>query len=419
MLALLAKRPRSSISGGATVPKFSPNLMRSILLITHRWAGLTIALAMIVTGLTGAVLPFQRELREWIAPDVWIVEQPEGGARILSGIELADRVERQTGGVVSYIQLSPDPDRAQSIFLSPRPGGPALGFDQVFVDPYTADIRAKVRFADLRDGAVNVMPFLISFHYSLAAGLWGQRVMGAAALIWLVTSIVGLALTLPPRGIGFGKRWLPAWGVRRDKGGHALNYDLHRATGLWLFPVMIVFAWSAVAFNLPEVHEPVQRMFGGQGLYAPVDNPAPARGAPMSREDAARTGARLMAEEAQKRGFAVHSAGALSFNPYSQVIGFYARTSLDGPTHQGATAVWFDQVSGQQLAFRPPFGSTSADAVDKAFRMLHTAALFGGPYRIFVSVFGLLTAGMATAGVLLWLRRTGVRKSVREKGGER
>src|SRR5690606_6568505 len=103
-----------------------------------------------------------------------------------------------------------------------RPGGPGLDFDQVFADPYTADIRAKVRFADLRDGPVNVMPFLISFHYSLAAGRWGQWIMGAAALIWLGTSIAGLILTLPRRGALFRKRWLPAWGVRRGQGGHAL-----------------------------------------------------------------------------------------------------------------------------------------------------------------------------------------------------
>lgn len=385
--------------------------MRPILLITHRWAGLTIALAMVVTGLTGAILPFQRELRVLLAPEIWKVESPGPSATTMSGIELARHVENETGGTVSYIQLVPDPGHAQSIFVAPRPGGPPLDFEQVFVDPYTAEIRARVRFADLRDGAVNVMPFLISFHYSLAAGRWGQFVLGIAAFVWLLTSICGLVLTLPRKeGSGFGGRWLSAWRVRRKQGAHALNYDLHRATGLWLLPAMIVFAWSAMAFNLPQVHEPVQRMFGAQGLYAPVANPMPSPGTPMAREEAAETGARLMAQEARQRGFTVHEPAALSFNPYSQVIAYYARTSLDGPTEQASTAVWFDHVSGRQVAFRPPFGSTTADAMDKTFRMLHTAALFGGPYRIFVSLFGLLTAGMAIAGLLLWLRRTGFRK---------
>lgn len=397
--------------------------MRSILLIIHRWAGLTIALAMIVTGLTGAILPFQRELRVLLAPDIWKVEPPSGTTTTLSGIELAREVEKQTGGTVSYIQLVPDTAHAQSIFVAPRPGGPPLDFEQVFVDPYTAEIRARVRFADLRDGAVNVMPFLISFHYSLAAGRWGQLVLGIAAFVWLLTSIAGLVLSLPRKGAGgtsgFWQRWGPAWRIRHKQNNHTLNYDLHRASGLWFFPMAIVFAWSAMAFNLSQVHEPVQRFFGGQGLYTPVANPMPTPGTPMPREEAAATGARLMEREAQRRGFQIREAGALSFNPYSQVIGYYARTSLDGPARQGSTAVWFDQVSGRQLAFRPPYGTTKADAVDKTFRMLHTAALFGGPYRIFVSLFGLVTAGMAIAGVLLWLRRTGFWKSARKGSGGR
>lgn len=391
-------------------------LLRAILLIAHRWAGLTIALALAISGLTGAVLPFQREIRALLAPDVWNVEPPIDGAPMLSGVELAQRVERHSGGTVSYIQLSPDPHQAMSIFLSPRPGGPALDYEQVFVDPYTGDIRAKVRFADLRDGTVNIMPFVITLHYSLAAGPWGQFIMGIAALLWAVIAVIGLFMTLPRRPVRargdavvkrhYWRRWLPAWRIRRRQGSLVFTHDLHRASGVWLWPVMLVFAWSAVAFNLSAVHAPVQRLFGAQGLYTPVENPAPDAGAAMPVKQAVRTGALLMQQEAARLGFSVIAPEAVSLNPYAGTIGYYARTSLDGPTEFGSTAVWFDQASGRRLAFRPPFGTTRADAVDKTLRMLHTGALFGWPYRLFVSLFGLLTAIMATAGVVLWVRRS-------------
>lgn len=383
--------------------------MRAFLLIIHRWAGLTIALALVVAGVTGAFLPYQRELSGWLAADTWQIEKPSPSAALLSGTELAKRVQTETGGVVSYIPLSPSADRAHVVFVSPSMTGPALNYDQVFVDPYSGDIRAQVRYGDLRDGAVNFMPFLISVHYSLAAGERGRFIMGVAALIWLGMSLVGVALSLPKMSGGIGslvRRWKPAWKIRRNAGPAVMTHDFHRATGLWIWPFMLVFAWSAVAFNLDPLHASVQRFFGAEGLYLPVENPAPATGTPMSWEEAIAHGERLMQAEAARNGFAVRAPEALSHAPYANAYGYYARTSLDEPSEHGATVVWFDQVSGAQLSFGKPFGSTSADALDKTVRILHTADGLGWPYRIFVSLYGLLTATMATAGVVLWFRRS-------------
>jgi uncharacterized iron-regulated membrane protein len=383
--------------------------MRRGLIIVHRWAGLTIVFALVVTGLTGAILPYHRELSQWIAADVWHAAPPQAGAPMLSGVELARRVEAQTGGVVSYISLNLSPDRTQSVFVSQREGGEALPYQQVFADPYTGALRAKVRYGDLRDGAINVMPFLISFHYSLAAGAWGRWIMGVAALIWCAMCVTGFVLSWPAGLAGrLGdrlRRWWPAWRVRRGQGTHAFAHDLHRASGLWLWPIMLVFAWSAVAFNLDPVHDRVQGLFGAKGLYRPVVNEQPDAGAAMAPEQALAVGERLMAREAAQRGFSVQGGEAISFNPYAQAIGYYARTSLDA-AGQGATVVWFDQASGRLLAFRSPYGATRADAVDKTVRMLHTASYFGWPFRVFVSAFGLMTAVMAIAGFTLWARRS-------------
>lgn len=383
--------------------------MRPLLLIAHRWAGLTIALALVVTGLTGAILPFQREVSHWIAADVWAVAPPHPGAQPLSGIDLMHRVEAQTGGIVRYMPLVLNPDHAQAVFVSNRPDAEPLGYGEVFADPYTGEIKKRVRYGDLRDGAVNLMPFLVSFHYSLAAGPWGRFILGVAALIWVFECLIGIWLSLPRLGgswFGMLRRWRPAWTIRTAQGALPFTYDLHRATGLWLWPVMLAFAWSAVAFNLDAVHAPVQRFLGAQGLYGPVANSAPAEGEPMTPEQAVDHGAALMAREATRRGFDIYAPQALSLNKAASAMGYYARTSLDGTADQGSTVVWFDQVSGRFLEFRNPYGATRADALDKTVRMLHTADLFGWPYKIFVSAFGVLTAAMAIAGCIMWIRRT-------------
>ncbi|HTN13275.1 MAG TPA: PepSY-associated TM helix domain-containing protein, partial [Sphingomonadaceae bacterium] len=258
-------------------------------------------------------------------------------------------------------------------------------------------------------GAVNVMPFLVRFHYTLAAGPWGRFVLGLAALIWVPVCLAGLVLSLPRGRKGTLperlRTWGPAWKIRRKQGSRIFAYDLHRASGLWVWPMMLVFAWSAVAFNLDSVHQPVQRFFGAQGLYTPPQNPSPAQGEKLNPQAAVEIGSRLMAREAARQGFTIRGPEAISFNSFAHAIGYYARTSLDGPTDRGSTVVWFDEVSGRQLGFRSPFGSTGADALDKAVRLLHTGDVFGWPYRIFVSLFGLLTAASSIAGVVMWIRR--------------
>lgn len=373
---------------------------------------MTIAWVLLIAGLTGAALPFTADLNHLIAPKLWTAAPPAPHAPLLSGVDLMRRVEQQTGAFVSYMPLQLDPNYAQAVFVSARPGGPSLDYDEVIADPYTGAIRQKVLYGRLSDGPVNLLPFILSLHYSLAAGPTGSLLFGAAALIWVFVSLIGFYLTLPTRPAGgvarasWLKRWAPAWTVRPRAGAFPLAFDLHRVAGLWIWPVMLVFAWSGVGFNLPQVHDPVQRALGARGLFAAPRNVDPAEGQPMTPEAAVARGGVLMGEQARQRGFTVDQGYALTFDPGAQAIGYYARTSLDRPVEQqGSTLVWFDAVDGRLLEFKPPFGKTAADGFDKWVQVLHRAEVFGLPYRLFVSLFGLITAMSAATGVILWTRR--------------
>ena len=389
--------------------------MRRALVVVHRWAGLTIALVLVVAGITGAVLPYDEVLNHMLARQTWRATPPAPGARPLSGIELMRRVESQTGAVVRYMPLQLDPDFAAGVFVRPMRGRPSIDFDEVIADPYTGAVRRKVLYGRLSDGSVNVIPFLLQLHYSLAAGPLGSSIFGLAALIWVLVCIVGFYLTLPARR--YWKAWLrlwrPAWSVRTHAGLRTLLYDTHRAGGLWIWPILLVFAWSAVAFNLPQVHDPVNRLFGGLGLYEPPANPHPGEGIPMSLESAVARGETLMLQQSRKLAFTIERGYALTLDPRAHAIGYYARTSLDRPVeHQGSTLVWFDAIDGHFLGFQPPFGSTPADRADKWIRELHVAGVFGPLYRIFVSLIGLMTAAVSLTGVILWARRQTLTRGV-------
>src|SRR5690606_13559522 len=48
------------------------------------------------------------------------------------------------------------------------------------------------------------------------------------------------------------QRWKPAWRIRWRQGGYKLTFDLHRAGGLWLWLILLVFAGSSVYMNLGD-----------------------------------------------------------------------------------------------------------------------------------------------------------------------
>lgn len=46
--------------------------------------------------------------------------------------------------------------------------------------------------------------------------------------------------------------------MKTNAGSFRFNYDLHGASGLWVWAMLFVFAWSGVAFNLEsQVYNPV------------------------------------------------------------------------------------------------------------------------------------------------------------------
>ena len=78
--------------------------MRTFLTTVHRWAGLSVALFLIVAGLTGAVTSWDHELDEWLNQDLYLTDS-RGAFKdpmvLAAAVEAADPRAK-----VSYISLN-------------------------------------------------------------------------------------------------------------------------------------------------------------------------------------------------------------------------------------------------------------------------------------------------------------------------
>ena len=381
-----------------------------IFVVLHRYTGLGMALFLFIVGLTGSLLAFNTELERVFAPRLFA--KPQLGVPRLDFATLAACAQAIVPeGRVTGVSFT-EPDQAHVTFIprtNPVTGHPyTLGFDEFFLDPWTGKELGRRMSGDLSQGRVNVMPFLYDLHWRLAAGNLGQWILGIVALIWCLDCFVGFYLTLPRGDGGFWRRWKFAWWVKWNASAFRINFDLHRAAGLWLWAVLFIFAWSSVMMNLRPVYERVMSVvFSYESpretfmiSARPNDSPR------LDWRAAQAVGERLLAEQSQIHGFTVAEPFGLSYDPGTGAYFYDARSSRDVLQRKGGdTSVMFDGDTGQLRYLGQPTGVRTGNTIESWLYALHMARVFGRPYQIFVCFLGFCVSLLAITGVYIWWRK--------------
>lgn len=391
---------------------------RDVAVLVHRYVGLALAGFLLLAGLTGSLLAWFDELEALVSPQLFVAIAPVG-ARPLDPLLLRERVLARFPGLeLPYAPLHIDAGRTVAYSIKRRPlaadGMP--GDDQAFINPYTGVIQGTRKYGDLSQGVKNLMPFIYRLHTSLALGVVGTYTFGIVSLCWTLDCFIGAWLTFPPRarkdgGTPWRQRWWPSWKVRWNAGAYKLNVDLHRAGGLWPWALLLVLAWSGVAFNLKQVYEPVMGMVFArqQGSDA---QPAAAR--PQARPgldwpNAREVGRRLMARQAAQLGFVIEGEDSLVYSAARVVFIYDVKSSIDLARVNGVTRVIFDANTGAYRGRWMPTGVAAGDTIRSWITLLHRAAaggaLGGWPLQLAVCALGVLVAMLSVTGLVIWLRK--------------
>lgn len=412
-------------------------LSRQLWVIAHRWAGLTIALFLVVAGVTGALLAFMDELEPLTAPAVFQAAPPVPGAVLRDPFDLRDSVlPRYPGAVITRVPMEADAHRNLRLGvqrLDPVTGslGPyADDWNELFVDPYTGKETGRRQWGDIGQGTVNLIPFLYRLHYELALGEWGRLAFGIAALIWTVDCFVGFYLSLPmrvrresrPRVQGWFARWRPSWLVRWRSSSYKITFDLHRAGGLWIWPLLLVFAWSGVGFSLPQAYDPVMRLIGYQPLQEGIVPPKSGSGGPGDDlRAAALRGQTLARETARSAGVAIDASGPAEIRYYPQFGAYLYRFTSEASVARtyGDSMVIFSARTGEPLKTVLPRRDTAGNALNAWLEALHLVAVWGLPYKILVSLIGLMVTMLSVTGVLIWMKKRSSKLVRNARGRER
>lgn len=396
---------------------------RQLWVKVHRWVGLAMAGFLVIVGLTGSLLAFYPELQRVLNPK-WYPDRES--ATWLPASILAEQVEaRHPEVMVGRLELQAF-DETTSAWVAPRMNPStqqpyALDYYRFILDPATGDELGRGFSNPLTHGWGSLMDFIYSLHYALALDMTGMWILGICALVWTLDCFVGFYLTLPARlgtqtpGPAVPKRrwwtsWKPAWLVKWKSSAYRLNFDLHRAGGLWTWMLLLIFAWSSVYMNLWDTVYTwtTQALFEYHTTWTdlsvrgePLDRPA------LSWREAQARGEALMAEQAAQHGFTVRQPVALVFDPEhgTYMWQVYTDREIDDRSRRYTTQVHFDADSGVLKLVLLPRGQHTGNTISNWLYALHMANVFGLPYRILVCVMGLVVTMLSITGVYIWWKK--------------
>ena len=424
-------------------------MTRSLWVVVHRWLGLFMAAFLLIAGITGTALCFYPEIQLALNPK-WQKVDPQHN--YLDAKQIVAEVEKKYPNLsVSTVDFR-GMDEVASVRVTPkmqhgngqRQGqgqGQAQGqghnhakanlpFDRIILDPKTGAIVDTVKTNDIAKGGISRLgEFLLYLHFQLSLGKIGTLFMGIVAIVWLLDSFVNFYLTLPklkPAQTGeddvnhknFWQRWAPSWKIRTKSGGYKLNFDLHRAFGLWLWAVLVIFAWSSFQFNFHmDLYPKLMKTISD---YETTSDTLPKLKKPLMNPkidwgQAQELGNSYAKSELEKIGVEPIAPVRIFYNPRNGAYYYQTTTTKDledRPRHHG-TMVYIDGNSGKMLRFSRPTGEHWGNTLSSWTASLHSGVVFGWAYRIFVSLLGLVVAGLSLTGFIIWIKKRGARQTAK------
>lgn len=350
--------------------------LRKALFQVHLWAGLVLSVYAVAVSLSGSILVFQDEIRRSALQRV-----PLDGRPAASLETVAERArQRFPGEQLTFVGFPQATNPWWTLYLKDGRGRPNLAY---------ADAASGEPLAQPRRLLID---FILDLHVYLLAAQTGFVVNCVAGAGILLLAVTGALLWWP--GI---RLWKRALGVSFQHRWKRVNYDLHRAVGIWT--LLIVGGWglTAVYFLVPE------RVSGLVNAISPVVGmkaPAPLK--------AALTGS-VLPLDVLLAGMPAVTEGEVSGisipeKPGDPVTVYAERGKAGDFSHRDIVTV--DGRTGKALAvWHYGENRSLGDWILWLVYPLHFGTVWGLGVKVVWATLGLSVAVLSVTGVLMYWNR--------------
>lgn len=348
----------------------------------HRYLGLAMGFVLIIVGLTGSLLVFQKEINHFLVAQEFGHISPEEVPLSLESVVNTVKAAYDSSRndlKLNKVYMPSEPDEAIVFaFVAPNDKG-----TDVFVNPYTGAIMGE------RAGTTLIV-VLYELHYALMAGDIGMTIVGIIAFLFLVVSITGIILWPGWRRLitGFKIKW--------NAHPKRVNFDIHKVVGIITVVFLILTAFTGFCWNFYNFTEPI--------IYALTftkQRPEPVS-VPKPGQSPLRLAKQLKIGEAALPGAMVRSISFPTKPEDSLKISFKLPQEN---AECGQSNVYLDQYTGKVLRVDNSLKMPLGDRVLNSFTSLHYGT-FGGLYTRILYVFvGLSPLILFISGFVMYQHR--------------
>ena len=358
--------------------------LRRIWFQVHKWIGLGLAILIVPISLSGAALVWHDDLDAWLNPQRHVVSgeatQPPSfyAASARTVIDPGDRIAS-----IRYPENDGGPVLLTAVRAGSADRSPPLRLN-VWLDP------ASARVLDSAPANAGLVRFVHVLHGSLQMPGTGRQIVGWVGIFMFVSCLTGLWLWWPVTGrLGRGFRW---------KRQNSTNANLHHVMGFWILLPLAMLSFTGAWISFPGLFSVFE---AGQPKAGSPDRARAARALPIADPG--------VTPDAALAAAGRHATGRL--------------VSLAWPTDQSRTwKVAFARAGGPaevEVAYltgdvkppRPPQSETRA----RLMRRLHDGTGMGPVWQALIFLGGLIPAGLAVTGIVMWIRSRGWRAKLRRK----
>jgi len=203
----------------------------------HLYLGLTAGIILMVIGITGALLSFQKEIIWLFNKDSYVVEisgTKQSEKQIIDNFNL-----KFPEAKIKALTINSDPSSSVVINIASNAKGKAgrRGINY-YINPYNSEILPNV------EGA-KTFKFIERIHRGLIAGDVGKQIVGASTLLLLILMISGVVVYFPRLKRAFFKSFTFKF---KHKGRSFLS-TMHSALGMWVLPFYLVSTITGLSLS--------------------------------------------------------------------------------------------------------------------------------------------------------------------------
>jgi len=207
-------------------------LLRRALFQLHLWTGIAAGVYVFVVCATGAALVFRIEMQRATYPHLFA---PSATGSLADPVTIMEHVQAAyPDGRLSGVDA---PTTARPTYLAYVLTGPR--FLTVLVDPASAQVLGLLP-------EQSWIRTLQDLHFDLLAGGTGRMVNGIGALLLLAMCVTGLVIWWP--GVA---QWKRGFTVDLQRSWRRVNWELHRALGIWTLAFTAMWAVTGAYFAFP------------------------------------------------------------------------------------------------------------------------------------------------------------------------